>query len=94
MKHRQFHSSTLWPAAATLLAALLLIACSDGSAPKPAFLSTDITNANFGADFDLVDQTGKMRTLADFKGKAVVVFLAIPIAPMYVPPRWANSPLR
>ncbi|BCT66601.1 SCO family protein [Nitrosospira sp. NRS527] len=85
MKHRQFHSSTLWPAAATLLAALLLIACSDGSAPKPAFLSTDITNANFGADFDLVDQTGKMRTLADFKGKAVVVFFGYTHCPDVCP---------
>lgn len=65
------------------MAVLLLTACSN--APKPTFLSTDITSADFGADFDLVDHTGKMRTLADFKGKAVVVFFGYTHCPDVCP---------
>jgi protein SCO1/2 len=81
----QFNSRKIWPAAATLLAALLLTACNNGNAPKPTFLSTDISNAGFGADFDLVDHTGKMRTLADFKGKAVVIFFGYTHCPDVCP---------
>ena len=37
------------------------------------FKSTDITGADYGKAIDLMDHTGKPRTLADFRGKAVVV---------------------
>ena len=54
-----------------LCAALLLAACSpDG----PKFKASDVTGASFGREFTLTDQNGKTRTLADFRGKAVVVF--------------------
>lgn len=42
------------------------------SAPK--FRLTDITGANFGKEFALIDHNGKPRTLAEFRGKVVVLF--------------------
>lgn len=54
-----------------------------GSAKK--FNSTDITGAEFGQDFQLTDHTGKMRTLADFRGKAVVMFFGYTHCPEICP---------
>ena len=49
-----------------------LAACGGGSGPQ--FKNVDITGADYGRDFSLADQTGKTRTLSDFRGKAVIVF--------------------
>ncbi len=57
------------------LAVLLLLALLAGCGPSgPSFKSTDITGADWAQDFALTDQTGKPRTLTDFRGKVVVVF--------------------
>ena len=65
---------------ATLL--LILTACS----PKPEFKNIDITGSTaFGKDFSLVDPDGKVRTLADFKGKAVVMFFGYTQCPDVCP---------
>lgn len=48
-----------------------LAACSD---PKPSFNVVDMTGADRAKGFALKDADGKERTLADFKGKAVVLF--------------------
>ncbi len=53
--------------------AIWLAGCEGGNA-KAAFHSTDITGASLGQDLNLTDHQGKPRTLADFKGKVVVVF--------------------
>ncbi|OWS69822.1 SCO family protein [Polynucleobacter campilacus] len=66
------------------IAALLLIltACS----PKPEFKNIDITGSTaFGKDFSLVDPDGKARTLADFKGKVVVMFFGYTQCPDVCP---------
>lgn len=56
-----------------------ITACS----PKPEFKNIDITGGTaFGKDFSLLDPDGKVRTLADFKGKVVVMFLVTPNALM------------
>ncbi len=58
------------------LLVLLLAACGDhAAAPTKAsvFKSTDITGIGWGGDFDLNDQTGQPRSLADFKGKVVMI---------------------
>lgn len=52
----------------------LLSGCAEKKAPAEPFISTDITGADFARDFHLTDHQGKSRTLADFKGKAVLVF--------------------
>jgi protein SCO1/2 len=48
-----------------------LAACSE---KKPSFNAVDITGADYARGFSLTDADGKLRTLADFKGKVVVLF--------------------
>lgn len=52
---------------------------------KPTFLGTDITGADFGRDFKLADHTGKIRSLADFNGKVVVLFFGYTHCPDVCP---------
>lgn len=56
------------------LAALCLLLQGCGGSPHASFRATDITGADFARDFSLRDPDGKTRTLAEFKGKVVVVF--------------------
>jgi len=49
------------------------------------FHSTDITGVDFGTNFQLTDHNGKVRTLADFKGKAVVMFFGYTHCPDVCP---------
>ena len=67
---------------AGLLAAVTLVACTPGA---PEFRNTDITGAEFGRDFALNDSSGGKRTLADFRGKAVVVFFGFTHCPDVCP---------
>jgi protein SCO1/2 len=60
----------------------LLAGCKGGG---PAFQSTDITGAEFGREFTLTDQSGARRTLADFRGKVVVVFFGFTHCPDVCP---------
>jgi len=68
-------------AAALMVLATALAGCS---APS-AFELTDITGADFGRDIRLTDHTGKARTLAEFKGKVVVVFFGYTHCPDVCP---------
>ena len=52
--------------------AALLAAC--GSEPKPSFKAVDITGADYAKDFRMTDTEGKVRSIEEFKGKAVIVF--------------------
>ncbi|QWD35158.1 redoxin domain-containing protein [Polynucleobacter paneuropaeus] len=75
---KRFSISTLVMALMTLA----LLACS----PKPEFKNIDITGASgFGSDFSLLDVDGKTRTLADFKGKVVVMFFGYTQCPDVCP---------
>ena len=61
---------------------MTLAACS----PKPEFKNIDITGGTaFGKDFSLLDPDGKVRTLADFKGKVVVMFFGYTQCPDVCP---------
>jgi len=61
---------------------LILTACS----PKPEFKNIDITGSTaFGKDFSLLDPDDKVRTLADFKGKVVVMFFGYTQCPDICP---------
>jgi len=55
-----------------------------------SFRNTDITGANYGKDFALTDHTGKKRTLADFRGKVVVVFFGYTRCPDVCPTTLAD----
>lgn len=65
-----------------LLFALLVSACE-----KPAhFNGVDITGiAGYGSDFRLTDHTGRARTMADFRGKAVLLFFGYAQCPDVCP---------
>jgi protein SCO1/2 len=63
-------------------ACLLFASCSGGG---PAFRSTDITGAELGRDFKLIDHNGQPRTLADFRGKVLVVFFGFTHCPDVCP---------
>lgn len=51
----------------------------------PAFRSTDITGASYSGDLQLTDPTGKVRALADFRGKVVAVFFGYTFCPDVCP---------
>jgi len=64
------------------IAALSVAACGAGG---PKFESSDVTGSSFGHDFALKDPDGKLRTLADFRGKDVVVFFGYTQCPDVCP---------
>ena len=65
-------------------AAALLSGC-DGAAPKPSFKGVDITGAEYARKLSLTDGDGQPRTLAEFKGKLVVVFFGYTQCPDVCP---------
>lgn len=72
--------------AITLLAlAVLLAACQKADPPPQKFSSVDITGGSWGKDFHLTDHNGKARSIADFKGKAVVLFFGYTNCPDMCP---------
>ncbi len=71
-----------WRKFLAFAAAVLLAACG---ADAPKFKSTDITGADFGKELALTGHDGKPRTLADFRGKAVVVFFGFTHCPDICP---------
>ncbi|HEV8256434.1 MAG TPA: SCO family protein [Casimicrobiaceae bacterium] len=56
------------------VAALLVLAVAACGPAAPKFRGSDITGISYGRDFRLNDHNGKPRTLADFRGKVVVMF--------------------
>jgi len=71
-------------AAAATAAGLMLAGCERGPG-KPSFKATDVTGANYGKGFTLVDHTGATRSLADWKGKVVVLFFGFTQCPDVCP---------
>lgn len=86
--------------AMALAATFSLVACSDKqgaddsqktvSPANSAFKNTDVTGLAYGKDFALTDHTGKPRTLADFKGKAVLIFFGYTQCPDVCPTTMAE----
>lgn len=69
------------------LLGLSLCACVPSG---PTFKNTDVTGADCCRDFSLTDHNGKTRTLADFRGKAVVVFFGYTQCPDVCPTTMAE----
>jgi protein SCO1/2 len=70
------------------LACLLL--CLSACQPGEKFVNTDVTGLDYAKDFALTDHNGKPRTLADFKGKAVVMFFGYTQCPDVCPTTMAE----
>lgn len=62
-------------------AALVLSGCGRNA----GFKATDLTGADYGRVLSLTDHTGAPRTLADWKGKAVVLFFGFTQCPDVCP---------
>jgi protein SCO1/2 len=64
----------------------LLIIGVLGCSPKPSFKNVDITGSTaFGNNFSLLDTNGNTKTMADYKGKVVVVFFGFTQCPDVCP---------
>ncbi|MDQ2820796.1 MAG: SCO family protein [Pseudomonadota bacterium] len=70
---------------ALLVFACLLAGCDKINNRPAAFQSTDLTGLDYARDFALTDHNGKPRTLADFKGKVVVMFFGYTQCPDVCP---------
>ena len=69
-------------AAPLLLAAFALAGCGRDA---PQFKASDVTGTAYGRDFRLTGHDGKPRTLADFRGKVVVLFFGYTQCPDVCP---------
>lgn len=70
---------------------LPVLAALAGCRRKPIFHGVDVTGAVYGRDFRLNDPEGRERTLADFKGKAVMVFFGFTQCPDVCPTALARA---
>jgi protein SCO1/2 len=72
---------------AAMIAAACLAAACDKFLPASGtpFQGVDITGANLGGEIRLADATGKPRSLADFRGKVVVVIFGYTNCPDVCP---------
>jgi protein SCO1/2 len=71
--------------ALALLAAAGLSACDRPGGASAAFKAVDITGATYADAFSLPDPSGQVRTLAEFRGKVVVVFFGFTQCPDVCP---------
>jgi len=67
------------------VAALILFAVAACGPAAQKFRGSDITGIGYGRDFRLIDHTGRPRTLADFRGKVVVLFFGYTQCPDVCP---------
>ncbi|MBI4193604.1 MAG: SCO family protein [Betaproteobacteria bacterium] len=76
-----------------VLIGVFLAAGCERPEPTPRFRLTDITAADFGRELRLTDHNGKPRTLADFRGKVVVIFFGFTHCPDVCPATLAELAL-
>ena len=87
MAHRGEVTKLRWAAAllnavALLSLAFALAACGPA---RPQFEGVDITGADYAHDFHLTDADGKPHSLADYRGKLVVMFFGYTQCPDVCP---------
>ena len=75
---------------AILAMALALGACDKLASKPPSFTATDVTGLGYARDFKLTDHHGKARSLADFRGKVVVMFFGFTQCPDVCPTTMAE----
>jgi protein SCO1 len=71
-------------------AAFGLSGCDKLASKPPSFQNTDVTGLPYGSGFALTDHHGKPTTLADFKGKVVVMFFGYTQCPDVCPTTMAE----
>jgi len=68
-----------------VLVAALALAVGACGQRGPSFQGSDVTGSSFGREFSLTDSSGKTRTLADYRGKAVALFFGYTQCPDVCP---------
>lgn len=68
-----------------LAGGMLALALAGCGKPKPAFKGADITGTHLGRDMAMVDSSGQVRTLADYKGKVAVLYFGYTHCPDVCP---------
>jgi protein SCO1/2 len=87
---RRAAARTLWLALLTSLS--ILSGCKPTTdTAVPAFRGLDITGVNYGKDFRLTDADGRERSLADFKGQAVMLYFGFVQCPDVCPTALARA---
>ncbi len=71
----------------TFFLACALLGCAE---KKPVFTNTDLSGLAYAKGFSLHDHLGQTRTLADFKGKVVVLFFGYTQCPDVCPTTMAE----
>jgi protein SCO1/2 len=64
---------------------LLALLAGCGKNPSDEFRAMDVTGIEYGRDFHLTDHNGRPRSLADFRGKVVVLFFGYTHCPEICP---------
>lgn len=84
-RHPSRRAAALWLGAAACGG--LLAACDQplGGGQPPAFKGIDITGAPYGRDFSLTDFNGQPRSLADYRGKVVMLYFGFVQCPDVCP---------
>ena len=67
----------------SLLFLIFICLASCQKSQDEIFVGTDISSAHMNAAFKLRDFNGRTRTLEDFRGKVIVLFLGLLIALIY-----------
>lgn len=75
--------------ASAAVSTIVLTGCSEKSTTN--FSGSDLSDANFARDFRLRDPDGNERTLADFRGKVVMVFFGFTQCPDVCPTALARA---
>jgi protein SCO1/2 len=70
--------------------AFSLSGCDKLPGKQASFQNTDVTGLDYAKGFSLTDHAGKPRTLADYKGKVVVVFFGYTQCPDVCPTTMAE----
>jgi protein SCO1/2 len=79
---------------AMLATPLVLSACGDKAPKQPAFRNlegVDMSSADFAKDFSLLDTEGQRRTMADYRGKIVLIFFGFTQCPDVCPTALAKT---
>ena len=79
-----------WIAVALAAAALGLAGCDKLAGPKSPFSGIDVTGGEMGGALRLHDHDGRARSLADFRGKVVVVLFGFTHCPDVCPTQLAD----
>lgn len=74
----------------SLFGMMAILAAGCTPAPVDAFRATDIRGASFGRELHLTDHHGKPRSLADFRGKVVLLTFGYTHCPDICPTTLAN----